>query len=236
MRTASTEATGGTIHPQAPFVLRLLLKWGHANRRSFPWRDETDPFRILVAEVLLQRSRSRTVAKVYEDLFQRWPDAESLAAADEAEIRAVIQPLGLTNRARYLKGAAADVVARGGVPRSVQEMVRLAGVGRYAASATAVTAFGERAATVDGTSARVYRRVFGLKGERDSAVDEKLWGLVEEVTPRRGAREWNWAVLDLAAAICLPKVPRCPECPLKEVCVTGRERISSQPLPKITNM
>ena len=217
-------------------VQRALLAWWIGAQRDFPWRNENDPFRILIAEVLLQRSRSGTVAKVYEALFARWPDAASLAAADEAEIRSVIQPLGLTNRARYLKGAAADVAARGGVPRSVQEMVRLAGVGRYAASATAVNAFGERAATVDGTSARVYRRVFGRKVDRDSAVEEDLWELVEEVTPRSSAREWNWAVLDLAAAICLPKVPRCPECPLKKVCVSGRERISSQALPKITNM
>jgi len=89
---------------------RDLLRWGRANRRHFPWRTETDPFRILVAEVLLQRSRGKTVAKVYEALFDRWPDAEMLAKARTSSIRAVIRPLGLTRRAEILRNLARSVV------------------------------------------------------------------------------------------------------------------------------
>lgn len=205
--------------------VRRLLSWGRENRRNFPWRYEMDPFRILVAEVLLQRSRGTTVAGVYEQLFQRWPSPESLAAAEVSEIEDVIRPLGLTRRALWIKKMAAQVVRLGGVPASVLEMMKLAGVGRYAASATAAAAFRQQAATVDGTSARVYRRFFGLRAKRDADVDDSLWALVSSVTPKRAVREWNWAVLDLAAAICLPKVPKCGECPLSPECKTGSERI-----------
>lgn len=207
--------------------VRRLLRWGRANRRAFPWREESDPFRLLVTEVLVQRSRSGTVAKVYEQLFDRWPDAEALAAASEEDIREVIAPLGLTGRARTLKRMAQEVVERGGVPRSVEQMLRLSGVGRYAATATAASAFNRRAVSVDGTSARVYRRVFGLQRLGPDKVDDELWAIVERVAPKRGLAEWNWAVLDLAAAICLPKVPRCEECPVRPACWYGSADLSA---------
>lgn len=205
--------------------MRRLLAWGRTNRRDFPWRGEADPFRVLVAEVLLQRSRGTTVAGVYAALFRRWPDAERLSKADSSDIAEVIRPLGLTGRARTLKRMAEQVVEAGGVPRSVESMLRLAGVGKYSASATAASAFGKEQPTVDGTSARVYRRVFGLSGPRDAHVDDELWELVGKVSPKRGAiREWNWAVLDLASLVCLPKVPRCSDCPVLDQCAYGSSR------------
>jgi A/G-specific adenine glycosylase len=219
--------------------VRRVLSWGRSNRRDFPWRGERDPFRVLVAEVLLQRSRGTTVAGVYGELFRRWPNAAELAEADETEIAQVIRPLGLTGRARSLKQLALQVVEFGGVPRSVEAMLRLAGVGRYSASATAASAFGKEQATVDGTSARVYRRVFGVTAPRDAQVDDELWELVVEVSPKRGAiREWNWAVLDLASEICLPKIPRCLECPVLEQCAYGSSRpwTLSQGSPRITRV
>lgn len=211
--------------PQRRAFIRKLLRWGRQNRRNFPWREETDPFRILVAEVLLQRSRGGTVAKVYAELFARWPDEHRLAEALVEEIEEVIRPLGLTRRAVSLKRMAGEIVDRGGVPRSVTEMIKLSGVGRYAASTARAAAFGHREGSVDGTSARVYRRYFGIAAARDAHVDEELWGVVAETTPHCSAKEFNWAVLDLAAMTCLPKVPRCPECPLKDNCITGRARI-----------
>ena len=211
--------------PKRRAFVRKLLRWGRANQRVFPWRHESDPFRVLVAEVLLQRSRGRTVAIVYKDLFARWPDAASLAGAALTEIEDVIRPLGLISRAKQLKRMAQQVVDFGGVPSSLQAMLQLSGVGRYSASATAASAFGKRLPTVDGTSARVYRRYFGLLARRDAHVDDELWELARQVTPTRAVREWNWAVLDLAAAICLPKQPKCAECPLCADCTVGSARI-----------
>jgi A/G-specific adenine glycosylase len=201
-----------------------LLRWGRANRRSFPWRETTDPFQILVAEVLLQRSRGKTVARVFTELVERWPTADALSRARVESIRTVIRPLGLTRRAETLKALARAVVGGAGVPSSVDGLMELPGVGRYAASATAAVAFRKRTATVDGVSARVYRRFFGLDDETPATSDRRLWEVVHEVTPRRGVREWNWAVLDLAASVCLPARPRCEECPLAVGCATSPGR------------
>jgi A/G-specific adenine glycosylase len=198
---------------------RILARWGAKNRRSFPWRETDDAFRILVAEVLLQRSRGRTVAKVYERLFTRWPDAEHLGRARVDSIESVIRPLGLTSRAQNLRELARFVVERGAVPDSLEGLLELPAVGRYAAGATMAVAFNKQSVVVDGVTARVYRRYFGLPSELPAVSDQELWSLVSDVTPKRSFRAWNWAVLDLAATVCLPKVPRCSSCPLQSECV-----------------
>jgi A/G-specific adenine glycosylase len=197
---------------------RRLKAWGRENYRSFPWRETDDPFRVLIAEVLLQRSRSVTVARVYEELFSRWPDADALSRARVPSITSVIRPLGLVRRAPTLKTLAAEVVRLGGVPADLDGLIALPGVGRYAASATLAVAFGRSIPTVDGVTARVYRRFFGLEGDGPVPNDKELWTTVERATPTKGVKEWNWAVLDLAATVCLPKVPRCGLCPLGTTC------------------
>ena len=195
-----------------------LTLWGKANRRSFPWRETDDPFRILVAEVLLQRSRGKTVAKVHAQLFARWPDSASLARARVDTIQRVIRPLGLNRRAGSLKEMAAVVSALGEVPATLDGLLALPGVGPYAAGATLAVAFGKRASVVDGVTARVYRRYFGLDPAIPASSDPELWRVVAEASPARNNKEWNWAVLDLASSVCLPKVPRCHECPLAAHC------------------
>jgi A/G-specific adenine glycosylase len=200
-----------------------LMRWGRANRRSFPWRETGDPFRVLVAEVLLQRSRGKTVAVVYEDLFRRWPNALTLSRARVPTIEDVIRPLGLIRRAFILKKLAEEVVRLGEVPRTIDGLLALPGVGPYAAGATVVVAFGGRAPVVDGVTARVYRRYFGLDGSDPASTDRELWRLVDDATPTRNLREWNWSVLDLASSICVPKVPRCSSCPLAADCCWSRE-------------
>jgi A/G-specific adenine glycosylase len=219
-----TQRLGAALEKKPRFVRRLLA-WGRANRRDFPWRTADRPFRVLVAEVLLQRSRSSTVARVYQDLFTRWPTPHALAEASQKEVEEVIRPLGLTRRAGTLKALAGRIEDLHGVPSSLEDLMELPGVGRYAAAATRVVAFGKREPVVDGVTARVYRRYFGLPDEQPPATDSQLWATVASVTPQSAAREWNWAVLDLAAMICLPKKPRCAECPLVDACSLGRVRV-----------
>lgn len=201
-----------------------LKRWGSENRRDFPWREASDPFRILVAEVLLQRSRGRTVAAVYGELFRRWPEPHALARARLSSITAVIRPLGLVKRAETLKALAAEV-GRHGLPDTLDGLLALPGVGRYAASVTLAVGFARRAPVVDGVSARVYRRYFGLDGDGPASSDTELWQLVDRATPTTHVREWNWAVLDLAAMICLPKIPRCNECPLASHCAWSQQSL-----------
>lgn len=170
-----------------------------------------------MAEVLLQKSRAVTVAKVHNALFRRWPTPASLARARVASIESVIRPIGLTSRAPRLRELARAVAARG-VPKDRGGLRELPGVGEYASAATAAVAFGVHAPVVDAVSARVYRRYFGLPDDRPVTDDIDLRTVVSAATPRTAARDWNWAVLDLAAAICTPGVPRCLACPLRASC------------------
>ena len=197
---------------------KRLLEWGRVHRRSFPWRETDDPWRVLVAEVLLQRSRGKTVAKVYKDLFRRWPDAPALSRARESAIAGVIRPLGLVRRANTLRAMASEIARIGSVPTDSKALAALPGVGQYAANATLAIAFSQRAAVVDGVSARVYRRYLGLPSDLPPSSDRTLWEEVARATPPNASREWNWAVLDLAAEVCLPANPRCGACPLEARC------------------
>jgi A/G-specific adenine glycosylase len=172
----------------------------------------------LVAEVLLQRSRARTVARVYGDLFARWRTADALSRASPTELEDVIRPLGLVRRAITLQALAREIAQAGEVPRSIADLMKLPGVGEYAAKASAVAAFWSFEPVVDSVTARVYRRFFGLGAGSDPSEDRALWVLVKEVASRKYARELNWAALDLAAAVCLPKIPRCSVCPLRTDC------------------
>ena len=110
------------------------------------------------------------------------------------------------------------IVEFGRVPSTLDDLQSLPGVGPYAAGATVAVAFGKRVPVVDGVTARVYRRYFGEGTGQPSSVDPELWELVDRATPSRSVRQWNWAVLDLAASICAPQIPRCGVCPLATHC------------------
>lgn len=217
-----------TIDPQVRrFFVRRLLTWGRTNRRDFPWRRTNSPFRVLLSEVLLQRSRSSTVAKVYEDLFSRWPSAAELGRARISAIQRVIRPLGLINRATTIRALARAVDSAGGTVTARTDLTQLPGVGPYAAAATTTVIFDRPTPVVDSVSARVYRRFFGLSSNLAVESDSRLQETVRTVTPKQAAREWNWAALDLAALICLPQKPRCPECPLQNGCAWSAAYLAS---------
>ncbi len=195
-----------------------LLAWYEEHGRDFPWRQTDDPYHVLICEVLLRRSRSSTVAKVTDAFFGRWPTPTDLAEASVDEVIEVIRPLGLVNRASQLVELALGLRDRQEFPSTVAELVSLPGVGRYAAAAS----LGEP--TVDGTSARVYRRYFGhLDAPEHKSVGDDLWNLARAVLPTapETARLMNWGVLDLAAEVCAPTRPRCEVCPLRNGCCSA---------------
>lgn len=199
-----------------------ILSWGTQNRRDFPWRKDLDSFHVLVAEFLLQRSRSKTVATAYTKLFSRWPSFLDLAEASISDISDVIGLLGLKKRATNLKGLAKAVKERGSVPDSEGELRQLPGVGRYIANATLVTAFEKNIPLTDSVTMRLYRRYFGLGGCMSStcystSINKTDWDFLSKIMTKQ-VKELNWSVLDLAASICLPRVPRCPDCPLESSC------------------
>lgn len=215
------------IKPSRKIFVTKLIDWGRKNRRDFPWRKESDAFRILIAEVLLQRSRANTVAPVYAQLFEQWPDSATLASVAISELQDVIRPLGLTHRAKTVITLARAIEERGGVPDTTEELMSLPGVGRYIASATASAAFGSHEPLVDGVSNRVYDRFFGLSSSTNSQHvasnrDKGIWRFVEGLTSKGEMTELNWAALDLAATVCMPRKPRHHSCPLNRWCAYVR--------------
>ncbi len=200
--------------------LRRLLKWFRGHRRSFPWRETTDPYRVFVAEFMLQRTGAQQVLPVYRNFIEQFPDLRRAAQADEDAIRRTLRPLGRVKRYKVLARALGLLAAtsEGRVPRSLGRLLEIPGVGLYTARAVLVFAHGRRLGLFDPNIYRVISRVFGLSSSRPRAhTDPVMWSTVDRLIPRGMSREMNLALLDFAAAICRLK-PRCPTCPMNDIC------------------
>lgn len=196
-------------------MIQVLLWWSE-NGRCFPWRQTVDPFRVLIAELLLQRSRSGSVAKVYLEIFERWPTPAELATADDGELDRLVGPLGLKNRAAKVKAIATRWTDLDPKPANVAELQEFPGVGHYMANATAVAMSWNASPCVDSVSIRVLRRYLGNDFDTDS--DQQVASTAYAQIPEYRWRELNWAILDLAAALCMPRIPKCQRCPLENHC------------------
>lgn len=204
---------------------RTLLEWDVRNRRDFPWRRTKDAYKILVAEIMLQRTKAEQVVPVYERFVKKYPNPHSLSKASVSEIRAEILSLGLEKRAQGLKKLAEQLVEehRGKIPNSRNELVKLHWVGNYSANALLCHAFGEDVPTVDANFARLLIRVFSLKPKHPAQKDKRIWAFAQSLMPlvKGRARALNLAILDLASKICTPQKPSCETCPLNSICDYG---------------
>ena len=203
-----------------------LLRWYRENHRSLPWRRTRDPYRILLSEVILQQTRVDQGLPYYERLLARFPDLDSLADAEIEEVLAVWEGLGYYARARNLQAAARLIRERhdGQIPGRYEDLLELPGIGPYTAAAVGSISFGEPRAVVDGNVRRVVTRVFAIDADVRGAATRRL---IEEIANRLVDREapgdFNQAVMELGAAICTPKQPACPDCPLAGVCAARSE-------------
>ncbi len=189
-----------------------LLAWYDRHRRALPWREERDPYRVLVSEVMLQQTQAARVAPYYLRFLAAFPTAEALAAAPLDDVLRLWSGLGYNTRARRLRDAARQVVA-GGWPRSPAGLAALPGVGPYTAAAIACFAFGEQVAAPDANARRVLSRWRG----RPLAGRDLVEAADQELPPARAA-DWNQALMDLGAGPCRAQQPRCEECPVAAWC------------------
>ena len=198
-----------------------LLNWYRANKRTLPWRGSPDPYTVWVSEIMLQQTRVETVIPYFEKWMRLFPSIHALASASEHEVLNAWEGLGYYSRARNLHKAAkiAAEEYNGRLPRDLDALRKLPGIGRYTLGAIASIAFGMDVPALDGNIKRVYSRVFDISEPVDSTVGEKiLWQLAEVHLPRGKAGDYNQALMDLGATICLPKNPRCLICPLMKIC------------------
>jgi A/G-specific adenine glycosylase len=206
-----------------------ILAWYENHARVLPWRlpvlQQTgglpDSYAIWVSEIMLQQTRVETVIPYFERWLAQFPTVQALAEAPEQVVLAAWEGLGYYSRARNLHKAARMVVSEfgGQLPREIDQLRLLPGIGRYTAAAIASIAFGQDVATLDGNLKRVFARVFDVSEPADSSSGEKiLWELAETHVPPGRAGDYNQALMDLGATVCLPKNPSCLLCPLGELC------------------
>jgi A/G-specific adenine glycosylase len=198
-----------------------LLAWYYANKRILPWRGHPSAYAVWVSEIMLQQTRVETVIPYFEKWMHLFPNVHALAQASEHAVLNAWEGLGYYSRARNLHKAAKIVSEQhnGEIPRDLDELRKLPGIGRYTLGAIASIAFGMDIAALDGNIKRVYARIFDITEPVDSPVGEKiLWGLADEHLPKGRAGDYNQALMDLGATICVPKNPRCLICPLMKLC------------------
>ena len=214
-----------------------LLDWYHRQRRELPWRSATpDPYHVLLSETMLQQTQVATVVPYFLRFIERFPTIAELAEADLQEILRLWQGLGYYRRARNLHACAQRVVRDHGgrVPRDVETLLTLPGVGRYTAGAIASLAYGTAAPILDGNVTRVLCRLDAIETDpRDRGTQQLLWRRAEEILPGRDVGAFNSAMMELGATVCTPRNPGCLLCPVKEHCETARlGRQEEIPLPK----
>ena len=208
-----------------PHLRRALLAWYQQNRRDLPWRETRDPYPIWISEIMLQQTRVAAVIPRYEEFLQRFPSVQKLAAASEPSVLAQWSGLGYYRRARNLHNSA-KIIAQGKMfPQSAEAWRALPGIGRYTASAIASIAFKEPVAVLDGNVERVLRRVLGGKpAVRDltepDLTKKALWDAAQSFLDRERPGDFNQAMMELGATVCLPRQPQCAVCPIRTFCRT----------------
>ena len=196
-----------------------LLAWYDRHRRDLPWRKTTDAYRIWVSEVMLQQTTVKTVLPYYSAFVSRFPTLQALAEEPEEEVLAAWSGLGYYHRARNLHRGVQHVAERhaGQFPRSLEAALAVPGVGLYTASAVLSIAHGLPLPVVDGNVRRVLARLLALRGPQ-FLKDGPYYNRAEELLDRERPGDWNQALMELGATVCLPRKPACAACPLRGSC------------------
>lgn len=222
-----------------------LLTWYDEQARDLPWRETHEPYAIWISEIMLQQTQVATVIPYFERWMERFPTVQALAEAPLDAVLKMWQGLGYYARARNLHKAAQLVVSDydGQLPNTVEELLKIPGIGQYTAGAIASIAFGMRAPALDGNLKRVFARLTALEEPINRRPGEKaLWAIAETLLPEERVGDWNQALMDLGAMICISRTPRCLLCPLLGHCKAQKRgwqttipvKISRRPRPHYT--
>jgi len=197
-----------------------VIKWGQARLRDFPWRDDTSPFRIFIAEILLKRTTSTAVKRVYTQFLIKFPNMTSLATAEVDDIEEVLKPIGLyKQRSVGLKEAAEYITAHYGsqLPSTYEDLLKIPHVGSYTAGAIASFGFGEPVPILDSNVRRVVKRVFkDMIG--DNASDKDMIEVLKDIISKEKPKLFNWSLIDIGSQVCSYRFMKCDGCPLEQIC------------------
>jgi len=207
---------------------RRLLRWFRAHGRRYPWRETREPYRIFVAEFMLQRTGAQQVLPVYMQFVKRFPTLHDAAEADGKTLRGILWPLGRVERYKILRRALLYLAGelKGKLPSSLKKLLKIPGVGPYTGRAVLVFAHHRRLGLFDPNIYRVIGRVFGFVSTKQRPhTDSSMWRTVDDLMPKGRSREMNLALLDLASTICRTRRPIHEKCPMQDICAFyGRAR------------
>lgn len=198
-------------------VRSSLLAWYASDHRDFPWRHTSDPYAVLVSEVMLQQTQASRVAERFPAFMSRFPTAAVLSSASDEQVLSAWSGLGYNRRALALRRAAAEVAARGW-PHEVAALERMPGIGPYTARAVASLSFGEPVGVVDTNVRRWLVRRFGLRADDPLGELQVLADALAQAGDSADAAPWTHATMEFGAAICRPRAPRCGDCPIADGC------------------
>lgn len=225
-RSTAVEVSLGDSHRAPPKrrlrpILIRLIAWHTQVDRDFPWRNpECSPFHVLIAEVLLRRTRGETVLPVWNELVSRYPTPERLSVATESEVADLLRELGLHRiRAAALVSIARQVVADGGRLRLDRTYLRgLPHVGRYSVGALLAMSGMANSVAIDRNVVRVFNRVFGTEMPVEVHKADWLWDSLTQAADGLSSKAVNLALVDFGALVCTPRSPKCPQCPIRRSC------------------
>jgi len=198
----------------------ILIDWYRKHGRIYPWRESQNPFHILIAEMMLQRTKADQVVPVYLNTIKLFPTAKDLVEAKLNNLRRLLKPLGLAWRIPKFKKVAKALIQKfnGAVPETREELSSLPGVGHYIAGAVLSIAYQKPEWIVDSNVVRLFRRYFGIAASSEGRRDAHVIELAKRYSSKRHPRECTLAILDHTALICVPISPRCRICPLRRNC------------------
>jgi len=202
---------------------KKLIEWGRKNLIMYPWRRSENPYELLVAEILLHRTRAEQVLPVYEEFIRTYPDINALYRSDCRELERLLHPLGLRWRARLLHEMARVIVEKFGskIPENYDELLSLPGVSDYTASAVRCFAFGYPEPLLDTNTVRVVGRVFGIRVTDSTRRNRAFRNFMKSLVPEENPKMFNYALLDFGKTVCRVRSPNCDSCTLAPICVAS---------------
>jgi A/G-specific adenine glycosylase len=214
---------------------KTLLKWYDQYKRDLPWRKTTDPYAIFVSEMMLQQTQVKTVIPYYGRFLKELPDWKSLARAKEEKVLKLWEGLGYYRRARSLQAAAKKITQDhdGKLPDTLEEILEIPGVGPYSAGALLSIAYQKPHPLVDGNVIRVFSRIYVLRGNlKTGEGNQRVWGVARQLIPTQRPGDFNQALMELGATICLPENPQCLLCPMISLCEASLRGLQNE-LPEM---
>lgn len=196
-----------------------ITNWEKLNGRKFSWRENRTPYRVLIAEILLKRTTSTAAIKLYDEFLKKYPDINSLFHTSASDLSIILRPIGLYNqRSNQLKQIASYIINNfgGELPDNYKSLIKIPGVGEYTASSILCFCYGKNKAIIDSNVERILYRSFLVRGK-------EMRNIAEILIDKQEPEVYNYGMLDLGAIICHYKYPKCPKCPVKDLCETNKK-------------